>query len=137
MVFASNSKKRKKPSIGRRVQKQSLTYARFKAARDMDRTGVHLLPDPGADLVRLEAVPGVDLVRLEAVQVAHVAPVACVVARVVVVAPEDVPQDVPVPVAPEDVLKAVPASDALFSSGSPLPKMTAELSIVDISVYIQ
>ena len=117
MVFASNSKKRKKPSIGRRVQKQSVTYARFKAARDVDRTGVHLLPDPGADLVRLEAVPGVDLVRLEAVLVAPVAPVARVVARVDIVTPEEVPQDVPVVAAPEDVLAAVSASDAHFSSG--------------------
>ena len=83
----------------------------------MDRPGVHVLPDPGADLVRLEAVPGVDLVRQEAVQVAPVASVACVVARGVAAAPEDVPQDVPVPVDSKDVLKAVPASDALFSSG--------------------
>ena len=32
------------------------------------------------------------------------------------------------------MLKAVPASDALFSSGSPLPKTTAELSLVDLAL---
>ena len=100
MVFVSNFKKRKKPSIGRRLQKQSVIYARFKAACDVDRHGVHLLPDPRADLVRLEAVPGVNTVCLKAV-----APIA----GVVVVAPEDVPQYIPVFVAPKDVLQAVPA----------------------------
>ena len=32
------------------------------------------------------------------------------------------------------MLQAVPASDAHFSSGSPLPKTTAELSLVDLAL---
>ena len=99
--------------------------ARFKAARDVNRPSVHVLPDPGADLLRLKPVPGVDLTRLEAV-----APVALVI----VIAPEDVPQDAPVVVTPKYVLQAVPASDAHFSSGSPLPMATAELPLLAITL---
>jgi hypothetical protein len=67
MVFASDSNTRKKPSIGRKLNNNSVTYVRYKADRDAYLTnflsGMRLVPihppapkDPPEELVCLGAV---------------------------------------------------------------------------------
>ena len=126
MVLTSNSKKRKKPSIANKRQKNLVTYVQYKAVRDTDLTnslpGIPRVPihiptpkDPPEDPVHLDAVH--EEIVLHAAPEDHVVCPQATVPQVVhaVICPQAaVPQVVPVvrgrAVVPEDLVAlAAPA----------------------------
>jgi hypothetical protein len=68
MVFTSNSKKRKKPSIGRKLNKNSVTYTQYKASSH-DTDLANLLPSAPVDTVHPPALedPSEEPVRRDVV----------------------------------------------------------------------